>query len=58
MIDIRSVGWFDVYGFHGKVVGKRSEDPTMTYLTGGVVLTMMRSLLLIAFQSLLAIWVI
>jgi hypothetical protein len=46
-IDIRGGGWSDVYGFHGQVVGKRSESPALTCLTGGIAFTLMGSLLLI-----------
>jgi hypothetical protein len=46
-IDIRSGGWSDVYGFHGQVVGKQSEDSAMACLTGGVAFTLMGSILLI-----------
>jgi hypothetical protein len=47
MIDLRSDAWSDVYGFHGQVVGKQNEDSVMACLTGGIVFTLMGSLLLI-----------
>jgi hypothetical protein len=46
-IDIRGGGWSDIYGFYGEVVGKRSESPALTCLTGGIAFTLMGSLLLI-----------